>query len=317
MIHRPVLQKEVLKYLDPKTNENFIDATLGEGGHAKLILEKNGPKGKLLGIDQDPKQIANSKWLIDNFGKRVMLVNNSYINLKKIVEEKKFRPVNGILLDLGMSSWQLEESGRGFSFLKDEPLDMRYGTERQMANGKWQNSLTAEEIVNKWPEEEIKKVLEEYGEEKFAKGITEQIIRERKTKPIRTTTQLIEIIKRAVPFKYQHGRIPRSRTFGSLRGRHCATRTFQALRIAVNDELNNLRKVSPQLIEILNSNGRLVIISFHSLEDRIVKNFLKDKTKEKIIKILTKKPITASPEEIKENPRARLAKLRAAIKITN
>lgn len=312
-MHIPVLKKEVIKYLDPKPNENFIDCTIDGGGHTFVILEKNKPNGKVLGVEIDPQLYENLKASEIKIQKskiknRLILVNDSFINLKRIVEENKFGLVNGILLDLGMSSWHLEKSGRGFSFLKNEPLDMRYNQN---------NPLSAEKIVNYWSAPEIEKILREYGEERFAKQIAKGIIRFRQIKPIKTTFQLVEIIKRATPGWYHRQKIPQSRYFRSLRSRHFATKTFQALRIAVNNELNNLQKVLPQTIDILATNGRLVIISFHSLEDRIVKNFLKEKTEEGIIEILTKKVITPSKEEIKINPRSRSAKLRAARKLKN
>lgn len=284
-MHIPVLQKEIIKYLAPKPNENFIDATLGEMGHTNAILEKNKPNGKVLGIEWDPEIIKK-----DRLQERVVLVNDSYLNLKKIVKKHKFGPINGILFDLGMSSWHLEESGRGFSFLKDEPLDMRYNPLTE---------LTAAEIINTWPESEITRVLKEYSQERFAKRIAKKIAEERKIKPIETTFELVEVIKKAIPFKYQKQRI------------HCATRTFQSLRIVVNDELNNLKKALSQAIEVLAPGARIVVISFHSLEDRIAKNFFKKSSPEKL-KILFKKPITPSQEEIRINPRCRSAKLRAA-----
>jgi len=292
-MHIPVLQNEVLKYLDPKPNQNFIDATIGEGGHAISILERTSPNGKLLGIDWSPEIIENCKLKIQNVKKRITLVCDNFVNLKEIVKRERFLAVSGILFDLGMSSWHLEESGRGFSFLKNEPLDMRYSP---------QNPLTAEKIVNYWSKSEMEKILREYGEERFAKKIAEKIIEARQSKPIKTTSQLVEIIKKAVLSRYRHQKI------------HFATRTFQALRITVNDELNNLEKALPQTLEILKPGGRLVVISFHSLEDRIVKNFYRDSSPEKL-KILTKKPIRPTPEEIKINPRSRSAKLRAAIKL--
>ncbi len=292
-MHIPVLQKEVIKYLDPKPNENFIDATFGEGGHALAVLERTDPRGKLLGIDQDQEIIENWKLKIKNFKNRVILACDSFVNLKDIVKKEKFGSVAGILFDLGMSSWHLSESDRGFSFQKQEPLDMRYSIK---------NPLTAEKVVNYWSGPEIEKILKEFGEERFARNIAKEIIRERKLNTIKTTSQLVKIIKRAIPYKYQRQRI------------HFATRTFQALRIAVNDELNNLEKALPQAIEVLRSGGKLVVISFHSLEDRIVKNFLKEKNKENLIEILTKKPIRPDSREIKINPRSRSSKLRAAIK---
>jgi len=283
MIHKAVLQKEVLKYLDPKPNENFIDCTIDGGGHTASILDKNKPNGKVLGIEIDLELYQKLK--LQDLS-RLILVNDSYTNLKKIVKKCNFGPISGILFDLGMSSWHLEDSGRGFSFMRNEPLDMRYNP--------GVNSLTAEEIVNNYSQEEIEKILKEYGEERFAKRIAKRIVKER---PIKTTFQLVEIIKKVTPRRTKI---------------HPATRTFQALRITVNDELNNLRKVLPQAIEILAPEGRIVVISFHSLEDRIVKRFFKG---EKNIKIITKKPITASEEEIKINPQSRSAKLRAVVKI--
>lgn len=295
MIHIPVLKNEVLEYLDPKPNENFIDCTVGEGGHAEAILEKTEPEGKLLGIDLDPHQVGSSKLQLAQFGGRAILVNDSYTNLKEIAERKDFKPVNGILLDLGMSSAQLQGTQKGFSFQMDQGLDMRYNDES--------GYLTAEKIVNEFSEEKIEEILREYGEEKFSKKIAKNIVEQRKKGRIKTTFELIEIIKNATPPQYWRGKI------------HYATRTFQALRIAVNDELGNLEKVLPEIISILSQQGRLVIISFHSLEDRIVKNFFKNKEKEGSIKILTKRPVTADFSEIKENSRSRSAKLRAAVKV--
>ena len=293
-MHVPVLQKEVIEYLDPKPNENFIDCTIGEGGHTLAILEKNGPKGKVLGIDADPEIIRNLKLEIRNFKKRIILVCDNFANLAETVKKQRFKSVSGILFDLGMSSWHLETSNRGFSFQKKEPLDMRYNL---------QNPLTAEKILNYWSRVEIEKILKDYGEEQFAPKIAEALLNFRKFKPLQTTSQLVEIIKRATPGWYHRRKI------------HFATKTFQALRIAVNDELNNLEKALPQALNILKPGGRIVVISFHSLEDRIVKNFLKEGNKNNLLKILTKKPIIPSFKEMKINPRSRSAKLRASQKI--
>jgi len=292
MIHTAVLKKEVLEYLDPKKNENFVDGTVGEGGHAEDILNKNGPEGKVLGIDLDSQQIVYSHWLEAIFNGRVILVNDSYTNIREILERKGFGTVNGILLDLGMSSAQLEGTQKGFSFQVDQGLDMRYND--------LTGYLTAEKIVNEYPEEKIEKILKEYGEEKFSKKIAKNIVEQRKQGRIKTTFQLIEIIKDATPSSYWRGKI------------HYATRTFQALRIAVNDELENIKKVLPDALSVLAPGGRLVVISFHSLEDKIVKDFFR---KAKEIKILTKKPVTASRDELSKNPRSRSAKLRAIIKL--
>jgi len=289
-MHKSVLKKQILEYLNPEPNENFIDATTGQAGHSLEILKKNKPNGKILGIELD-KEIYRD--LLSKNIKRLVLVNDSYLNLKNIVQRKKFKPVSGILFDLGFSSWHLEESGRGFSFKQNELLDMRYNTDL--------SKLTAKEIVNNWTEKEIEKILKKYSQEKFAKRISKEIIEQRGLKLIKTTFELIEIIKRAVPSWYQYKRI------------HFATKTFQALRIAVNDELNNLKQVLPQALEVLEKGGRIVAISFHSSEDRIVKNFLKENSK--TLRILTKKPIRPSRAEIISNPRSRSAKLRAAVKI--
>jgi len=302
MIHTAVLKKEVLQYLDPKANENFIDGTIGEGGHSEEILAKNGPEGKVLGIDLDPHQIVSSQWLHAQYKDRIILANDSYANLIEIAERKNFEPINGILLDLGMSSAQLEGTQKGFSFKVDQGLDMRYNDETGF--------LTAEKVVNEWPEEKIAEVLKNYGEEKFAKKIAKNIVEQRKQGRIKTTFELIEIIKEAMPAQYFATSSRRK-----LQNIHYATRTFQALRIAVNDELENLKRVLPQALSLLVPDGRLVIISFHSLEDRIVKNFLNQEAKEGTVKILNKKPITASRDEMSKNPRSRSAKLRVGIKI--
>ena len=295
-MHIPVLKKEVLEYLDPQRNENFIDCTLGEGGHAFAVLERTGPKGKVLAVDATRCLVDKFKKKIGNgkISKRLVPVCSSFNELEKIVEEKDFKDIKGILFDLGMSSWHIEESKRGFSFMANEPLDMRYSLE---------NSLTAEKILNQYSLEEIKKILKDYGEERFAERIARQIVKERKTKPFGTTFELREAIRRATPYHYHRRKI------------HFATRTFQALRIAVNDELNKIKQALTQSFKVLSPGGRVVVISFHSLEDRIVKNLFKEQSKEGFFKILTKKPIRPLQEEIESNRRARSAKLRAILKI--
>lgn len=268
MSHIPVLQKEVIEYLDPKHNENFIDCTVGEGGHSTAILERTAPRGKVLGIDRQLRL---------QLKERLILAEDNFANLKDIVEKNKFKRVSGILFDLGISSWHLEESGRGFSFKKKEPLDMRYDAAER---------LTAEKIINYWSKTEIERIFREYGEERKAGRLAELIVAARKIKPIENTLQLKTVIEKA--------------------GANLA-QTFQALRIAVNDELDNLKKALPQAVEILEPGGRLAVISFHSLEDRIVKNFFKNPS----FAILTKKPIRPSREELRDNPRSRSAMLRA------
>jgi len=290
-MHQPVLLKEVLEYLNPSFNKNFIDCTVGFGGHALSILEKNKPDGKVLGIDSDKRILEILKKKASN--QRLILTHGNFADLKEITKENEFALVNGILLDLGISSWHFEKSKKGFSFQKNEPLIMNYSG----------NDLTAEEIVNQWTENELMEVFKEYGEERYSRSIAKLICQKRKIKPIKTTDQLVEIIKQAIPNRYRYGRI------------HFATRIFQALRIAVNNELDNLEKVLPQALEILETKGRLVVISFHSLEDRIVKHFFRQSGKDGYVKILFKKPIRANQEEIQLNIRSRSAKLRAVEKL--
>jgi len=295
-MHIPVLQKEVIEYLDPKPNENFVDCTVDGGGHTLSILEKTKPGGKILGIDFDSVILETTRGKIEDseYKGRFIAANDNFANLKNIADKNNFKNISGILFDLGYSSWHLEESKRGFSFQKNESLDMRYSV---------QGDLSAEKIVNLWPREEIERILKEYGEEEFSKSIAKNIVKERKGKLLETTLDLVSVVEKSVPGWYRHQKI------------HFATKTFQALRIAVNDELSNIEKALPQALEILEKGGRMAVISFHSLEDRIVKNFLKNKEKGNYITILTKKPITPSQEEIENNPRARSAKMRSAIKV--
>lgn len=297
-IHIPVLIDEVIECLNPQPNENFIDGTLGEAGHAIEILERTGPGGRLLGIEFNPELLKKIETRIGNreYQRRMILECGNFTNLEEFAKKNGFTDVAGVLLDLGMSSWHLEASGRGFSFLRDESLSMRLDSDDE--------KLTAYKVINTWPETDLEKILRDYGEEKFSREIAREIIKTRKVKPILTTYQLAEVVKRAVPAWYLNSRI------------HFATKTFQALRITVNEELENLKSVLPGIVRILKPGGRMVIISFHSLEDRLVKNFIREEAKKGSLKVLTKKPIIASRNEISRNPRARSAKLRAALKPT-
>lgn len=326
MSHIPVLLKEVIYYLDPKSNQNFIDCTIGGGGHAKVILEKIGPKGKLLGIDLDERSIEISKENLRRFGisicnlevakkrNRIFLVQGNFKNLKQIKEKYFHFPIYGVLFDLGFSSFQVETGIKGFSFLKEGPLDMRYDPRGQ--------NLTAEKIINEWPEKELIKILRTYGEEKETTKIARSICRTREKIRIKTTRQLADLICK----------VKKEKRFSPFRDIHPATKVFQALRIAVNDELNNLKEALPQALEILEPRGRLVVISFHSLEDRIVKQFFVRESKDCLcsseipvcqckhkasLRILTKKIIRPTQEEVGKNPRSRSARLRAAVKISN
>lgn len=290
-MHQSVFLNEVINYLNPNPGENFIDCTVGAGGHSLAILEKNSP-GKVLAIDWDKESLQLLKLKVND---RLTLVNNNFKNLKQIVKEYNFYPVNGILFDLGLSSWQIEESGRGFSFKKDENLDMRFQPAARLPA---RQGETVQEIINKWPEQSLMEVFWKYGEERYGRRIAKRIVEERKRQSIKTTFQLKDVIEKAIPYRWRADRV--------------LARIFQSLRIVVNDELENLKQGIEQAAEILMPGGRLVVISFHSLEDRIVKNFFKEN---KSLKTLIKKPIMANEEEIKKNPRSRSAKLRAAIKL--
>ena len=310
--HTPVLLNEVIKYLQPQPNQNFIDGTLGNGGHAEAILQKNGPEGKLLGIDQDPAAIKIAKKRLAPFGSRVIFAQENFKNINKIIYAYNFNcPINGILLDLGLSSTQLKEQSRGFSFQASGPLDMRMSSD---------GSLSAETIINKWNLRKLENIFKEYGEEKLARPIAQEILRTRKKQPVKTTEQLTEIIKKV----YQ-------RFYRKKSKKHPATKVFQALRIAVNDELVNLQEILDGVVSLLVPGGRLAVIGYHSLEDRIVKNYFKKESKDCLcpasvpacqcvhkasLKVITKKPVVPTAGEITDNSRARSAKLRVAERVT-
>ena len=294
MAHIPVLLNEVLKYLNPQPNQNFVDATVGNGGHARAILENIAPKGKLIAIDRDLDSIIRARSNLAEFGNRVLFVNDSFGsfgNIIKVVEESGFNRIKGILFDFGMSTSQLENSGRGFSFQKDEILDMRYDVKAQ---------VTAEDVLNNYSEAELARIFKEFGEELKALKTAAAIIKARGERRIKTTGELVRIIEKIIK---RRGKI------------HPATRIFQALRIEVNSELVEIKKALVDIPKVLPSGGRAAFISFHSLEDRLIKNWAKDLNKKNIIKILNKKPLTASVEELKANPKSRSAKLRVIEKI--
>lgn len=309
IIHKSVLLKESIELLKLKPGMTVVDATLGGGGHSREILKKIGLRGKLVAIDQDEKAIENFKRYLKPEAGNIFLAKDNFSNLEKILGGQGIKSVDGILADLGYSSAQMEDGSYGLSFLKNAELDMKLDKSLQ---------LTAEEIINKYSEKNLEKILRDYGEEKFAKNIVKKIIECRKTKPIEKTAELAEIIKSAVPEKYKRAKI------------NPATKTFQALRIEVNQELENLKKFIPQAIEALSPGGRLAIISFHSLEDRMVKNIFRENARGCIcppdfpqcrcgnkpkIKIITRKPLVPGEEEVENNPRARSAKLRVCEKM--
>jgi len=308
MIHKPVLLGEAIESLNLKKGSVVVDGTLGAGGHAIEILKKILPGGKLIAVDWDAEAIENFKEIISK--KELIGVSDNYANLKSIIRGLGIKTVDAILLDLGFNSDQIENAERGFSFQKDGPLDMRYSPQTQ--------KNIAADVINNYPEEKLVEIFRNYGEEKFARSIAQAVAVSRKKKRINRTGELVEIINASIPQRYRKGRI------------HPATKVFQALRIEVNQELENLKTFLDQAIGALASGGRLAVISFHSLEDRIVKNFFKLHSKDcvcppkfpkcvcqhrKSLKIITKKPIIATEKETRTNPRSRSAKMRVAEKI--
>lgn len=294
VMHESVLLNEILNYLNPQAGDLFIDGTANGGGHTFAIWEKIKPNGKIIAIDKDCNLVESLKLKAKSQGANIIAVCDSYANIKNIVDQKDFGDASGVLLDLGYSSYHIDLSGRGFSFQKDEPLIMRYDKDLSLGSG-----VTAMDVVNSFPENEIADIIYKYGEEHLSRRIAKEIVVNRKRKRIETTKELVEIVERAYPKRFFRKISP-------------ATKTFQALRIFVNQELEDLERVLPQIVDILKPGGRAAIISFHSLEDRIVKNFFRD-NKDKF-EIITKKPIVPTREEQLENPRARSAKLRIAEK---
>ncbi|MBU4343141.1 MAG: 16S rRNA (cytosine(1402)-N(4))-methyltransferase RsmH [Candidatus Omnitrophica bacterium] len=292
--HEPVLLEEVLYFLDPLPGKVIIDATIGAGGHAEEILKRLQPGGKLIGIDRDSESLRIAHERLKFFENSFMLVSKNFRFIKDIIIELGIGEVDGILFDMGISSIQMETGERGFSIKNIGPLDMRMDRNQ---------SLTAKELVNKLSESELSGLIKSCGEERFHKRIARNIVFARKRKEIATTQELTEVVCRSLPHGLKRQRI------------HPATRTFQALRIRVNDELGGIEEALRQSPDILKKNGRMCVISFHSLEDRIAKNSLKDFKAKGIFKVLTKKPVTAKEEELSRNPRSRSAKLRAAEKL--
>jgi 16S rRNA (cytosine1402-N4)-methyltransferase len=284
MRHVPVLLNEALQYLDPKPGARFIDATLGAGGHTRELLERTQPDGQVLAIDQDESALSNAKAMLESFGSRVIFVHSNFRAVGKIAEEHGFLSCDGILADVGISSMMVDDPSRGFSFMREGPLDMRMDRTQE---------LTAADVVNTYSEKEIADILYTFGEERRSRPIARSIFRSR---PLQQTTDLVRAIER-VSGGPRHGQI------------HPATRTFQALRIYVNDELGSLESFLDSSMTVVRSGGRVVVISFHSLEDRIVKQKFRASTVSG--RVLTKKVVTATDEEVRSNPRARSAKLRA------
>jgi 16S rRNA (cytosine1402-N4)-methyltransferase len=307
--HEPVLIREVLESLDLKPSGIYVDGTVGGGGHAQAILAATEPDGIVIGIDRDDDALSESARVLEAFGTRTFLVKGNYADMKGILSRLGMERVDGIVLDLGVSSHQLETAGRGFSFTKPAPLDMRMDRDAP-----W----NARELVNTADPRELKRILRDYGEELQAGRIARAIVERRKAGPIETTDELASIVASAMPARMSHGRI------------HPATRTFQALRIAVNDELESLHRGIASGIDSLKEGGRFSVISFHSLEDRMVKDLFRDASRgctcprdlpvcacggKPRLRVITRKPVRPGEEEVEHNPRARSAKLRTAERI--
>jgi 16S rRNA (cytosine1402-N4)-methyltransferase len=300
-VHKPVLLNEVIEALRPQPGKRYVDCTLGNGGHAAAILAKILPGGQLIGIDADPKAIEMAQNRLSEYIEETILVNDNFINLETLCRENRFLPVQGILFDLGLSSTQLDVAERGFSFQQYGPLDMRFDSTQE---------FTAADIVNTFPEERLSEIIKNYGEERYSRRIARHIVNSR---PVNNTLQLVDVIEEAI---------------GGYRSKiHPATRTFMALRIFVNHELEYLSAALKQTLNCLDHGGRLVVISYHSLEDRIAKQFMMTESKGCLcspnipvcqcghvasLKIITRKVITPSTTETKSNPRSRSAKLRVA-----
>jgi 16S rRNA (cytosine1402-N4)-methyltransferase len=291
-MHIPVLLKEVIDNLNLKQGGVVVDATINRAGHSKEICKKIGEIGTLIGIDIDQGALDEASKILKGAKCKIILEKDNFRNLNKVLEKTNIKKVDAILFDLGFSSDQIDKSKRGFSFQKNEPLLM---TLKDNITG---DDLTAKEIVNEWDEENIADIIYGYGGEIFSRHIANKIIEHRYEKPIETTQDLVAVIEKAVPNWYKHKKI------------HFATKTFQALRIAVNDEIEALKEVLPKAMQALDSGGRLAVISFHSIEDRIVKQFFKKQKDNEVGQIITKKPIAPSRDEVKKNPHSRSAKLR-------
>lgn len=304
LIHIPVLAEETVKALAVQPGGRYIDCTLGGGGHSLNIMENSSPGGQLMGIDADPEAIETAKERLAPYSSSIRLVNDNFVNLKSICYKHDFLPVHGIIFDLGLSSLQLSSKERGFSFQHRAPLDMRFSPDQE---------LTAADIVNDYPEAELAQLIRKYGEEPFARRIARRIVQER---PVKTTLQLSKLIEATIGHRKKKI--------------HPATKTFQALRIAVNEELEHLESALRQAVDLLGYEGRLVVISYHSLEDRIVKQFMQRESKDCVcppgapvctcehtssLRLINRRVIKPSPEEEKANPRSRSAKLRAAERI--
>lgn len=293
-LHQPVMVRQVLHSLAPKEGDVYVDCTIGTGGHSKAILEKARGRITLVGIDRDEETLKVAKEALKKYQSHISLIKANFKHLPQILKEKKIREVDGILYDLGLSSFQLKSRERGFSFRWSAPLDMRVDRSQK---------ITAAHLVNNVPAAQLEDIFLKLGEEKWARRVAEFIVRERKKSPLKTTRDLVEVVRKAIPSEVR-----------KKRKIHFATQIFQALRIKVNQELENIKLALPASFEYLRPGGRVCVISYHSLEDRIVKTEFSKGQKDRL-KILTKKVVKPSSDEILANPRARSARLRAAERI--
>ena len=293
-LHLPVLLKEVIPYLNLKSGDLVVDGTLGGGGHAKEILKAISPGGKLIAIEKDPETIQRTRNELKELDSKITYINDDFRNIEKILEENKIASVDGAIFDLGISSFQIDEGDRGFSFLNNGPLDMRFNAKQE---------LSAWEVVNKFSKTELADIIYRYGEERHSRFVAKAITDARRKKSIDTTEELTEVIEKSIGKRYARQRL------------HPAARTFQALRIYVNDELNSIEEAINSIIVYLRPGAKICVISFHSLEDRIIKHIFRQRAKDGDIKIITKKPICPTAEEIQGNSRSRSAKLRVAERI--
>jgi len=290
-LHTPAMLEEVLDYLNLGPGKTIVDATIGTGGHSEKILERISPGGKLIGIDRDLESLRVAKERLKNFSSASTFVQGNFMNIDTILKELNIKKVDGLLFDLGISSFQLDNPVRGFSFQQEGPLDMRLDRD---------SYISAYDLINNLNEEEISSLLWNFGQERWHNRIARLLVKEREKHPVATTHELSSIIVRATPYKYRHYRI------------HPATRTFQAVRIAVNRELETLEISMNKVVDLLNKTGRICVISFHSLEDRIVKLKFKEFAYNGLVKILTPKPLTPSTDEVGANPSSRSSKMRVA-----
>ncbi len=291
-IHKPVLVKEVLDYLAPKKGGVYLDATLGIGGHAEALMRDHPDIERIIALDWDEEALELARRRLRPFESKISFYHSNFCNMAVVLAEEGLNQVDGIIMDLGLSSFQLDESGRGFSFMRDEPLDMRMDRS---------TTMLASDMINKLPEERLAQLIQLYGEEPWAKKIASAIVARRIERPIFSTVELAHIVAKAIPRRFHPRKI------------HPATRTFQAIRIAINREFENLTRALEISPIVLSPGGRICVISFHSLEDRIVKHFFKGCNE---LEVVTRRPVRPSENEIAANPRARSAKLRVAQRVT-